>query len=98
VAPGVTADLTGLFLGPVPAVDAEPHALLRLLERRGELQRLVARRAQQVEREAVRCARPDAGQPRQLRDEVVDRRAEHAAIVPVCIGPDALASAGSGER
>jgi hypothetical protein len=47
-----------------------------------------------VEREPVRRARADAGQPGQLRDEVLDRRAEHAAIVPVWIGPDVRRGSG----
>jgi hypothetical protein len=40
-----------------------------------------------VKREPVGGAGAHPGQTRQLSDEVLDRRAEHAAIVPVCIGP-----------
>ncbi len=38
-------------------------------DRRRERERLVLRRAQQVEGEPLRGARADARQPRQLRDE-----------------------------
>jgi hypothetical protein len=47
-----------------------------------------------MEREPVRRPGADAGQPGQLRDEVLDRGAEHAAIVPVWIGPDVLRKVG----
>jgi hypothetical protein len=35
-----------------------------------------------MEREPVRGARADARKPRQLGDEILDRRAQHADIVP----------------
>src|SRR6185369_15154452 len=41
VAPFVTADLAGLVLGQVPALVAETDALLDLLERAGQCERLL---------------------------------------------------------
>ena len=61
-----------LVLGQVPALPAEAHALLDLLDRGRERERLVLRRPQQVEREPLRRPRADARQTRQLRDEVLD--------------------------
>src|SRR5439155_17425142 len=74
VATGVLADRAELFLGQIPALLAEADALLHLLNRRGERERLVLRGPEQVEREPVRRAGADARQACQLRDEVVDRR------------------------
>src|SRR5690242_8573050 len=82
VAACVAADLARLLLGQVPALAAEADALLDLLERAGERERLVLRDAQQVEGEALRRPLPDAGQARELCDEVLDGRAEHGPIVP----------------
>ncbi len=98
VAPSVAADLAGLVLGPVAALVAEAHALLRLLERAGERERLVRRRAEQVEGQPVRGPGAHPRKARQLRDEILDRRAEHAAIVPVRIGPDRRAKTVAGRR
>ena len=44
------------------------------------------RRREQVEREPLRRAPPDSGQLRELDDEVLDRRAEHAGSVSVRFG------------
>ena len=82
VAARVAADLARLLLGQVPALAAEANALLDLGDRRGERGGLVRRDAQEVEREPLRRSLADAGQARELRDEVVDRGAEHATIVP----------------
>ena len=59
---------------------------IRLLESAHE--RLVRRRPEEVEGKPVRGPGAHPRKPRQLRDEILDRRAEHAAIVPVRIGPD----------
>jgi hypothetical protein len=50
-----------------------------LADRLGERQRLVGRRAQDVEREPLRGALPDAGQARELGDEAVDGGCEHGS-------------------
>ena len=95
VAARVEADRAGLLLGQVPALAAEADALLHLGERRGERERLLGRPLQDVEREPLRRPLPDPGQPRQLRDEVLDRGAEHRAIVPVRLGRTAGLSCAS---
>src|SRR6185312_15130957 len=61
---------------------AEADALLHLLERRRERERLIRGPLEHVEREPLRRPLPDPGQPRELRDEVLDGGAEHGAIVP----------------
>src|SRR5207253_2346388 len=86
VAARVEADRADLLLGQVPALAAEADALLDLDDRGGERERLVLRYAQQVEREPLRGARPDPGQARQLRDEIVDGGREHGGSVPRCPG------------
>jgi hypothetical protein len=50
--------------------------LLDLTDRVGERQRLLVGDAQDVEREPLRGALPDAGQARELGDEAVDRGGE----------------------
>src|SRR5581483_5394626 len=77
VAPRVEADRADLVLRQVPALAAEADARLHLLDRLRQRECLVRRRTQEVEREALRRPCPDAGQTRQLRDEVVDRRGQH---------------------
>ena len=67
-----------LVLGEVPALAAEAHALLHLLDRAGERERLLLLRLEDVERQSLRGAAADSGQARQLRDEVLDGRAQHA--------------------
>ena len=74
VAARVEADRAELLLGQVAALAAEADALLHLLDRRRERERLVLADREQVEREPLRRARADSGQARQLRDEVVDGR------------------------
>src|SRR5439155_22569387 len=86
VAAGVRADRAHFVLRPVAALAAEADALLHHLDRLRELERLLLLRAQEGEREALRGARADAGQARQLRDEILDGRREHVRIVPVSIG------------
>ena len=53
---------------------------------RRERERLVRAAPEEVEREPLRRPRADAGQARQLRDEVVDRRAEHGVRLSVRFG------------
>jgi predicted enzyme related to lactoylglutathione lyase len=77
VAAGVETDRTALLLGEVPALVAEADALLHVLDRGGERECLVLGTLQEVEREAVRSASPDAGEARKLRDKVLDGGAEH---------------------
>ena len=78
VAPRVEADRAELLLGEVAALAAEAHALLHLLDRVGERERLLLLRLEEVEREPLRGAAADSRQPRQLRDEVLDGWAQHA--------------------
>jgi len=78
----VEADCADFFFGEVPALAAETHAFLHLFERRRERERFVLRPLQDVEREPLRRALTDPGQPRQLGDEVLDGGAEHRPIVP----------------
>ena len=84
VAPRVEADRARLVLGQVPALAAEAHALLDLLERRSEGERLLARPLQHVEREPLRRPLPDSRQPGELRDEILDRGAEHGPPTRHC--------------
>src|SRR5256885_10307618 len=61
VATRVLADRAELVLGQVPALVTEADALLHLLYRRGERERFVFRRPEEVERQPVRRAGADAG-------------------------------------
>jgi len=79
VAPRVGADRAHLFLGEVAALTTEADTLLDVLECGSERERFVLRALQDVEREPLGRPRPDPGKPAQLRDEVLDRGAEHAA-------------------
>ena len=78
VAARVETDRADLFLREVAALAAEAHALLDLLDRPGERERLFLLRLEQVERESLRGAAADARQARQLCDEVLDGGAQHA--------------------
>ena len=62
VAAAVEADRADLVLGQVPALAAEADALLHLGDRRRERERLVLRRAEDVEGEPLRRALADARQ------------------------------------
>src|SRR5262245_18079001 len=86
IAAGVAADRARLLLGEVAALAAEADALLHLVDRLGERERLLLRHLQQVEGESLRRARADPRQPRQLRDEVVDRGGQHRHTVTVRYG------------
>ena len=86
VAPLVGADAAELLLGQVAALAAEANTFLHLLERGGERERLLRRPLEDVEREPLSRPRADPGQPRQLRDEILDGGAEHGAIVPAGVG------------
>ena len=74
----VEADRAELLLGEVAALVAEPHALLHLADRVRERVRLGLRHLEEVEGEPLRGAAADARQPGELRDEIVDGRAQHA--------------------
>ena len=78
VAPRVEADRAQLVLGEVAALAAEADALLHLLDRAGERERLLLLRLEEMEGEPLRRAAADARQARQLRDEVLDGGAQHA--------------------
>src|SRR2546421_2428474 len=86
VAPRIDADRAQLLLGQVPALAAEAHAFLHLLDRSRKGQRLVRRNLEQVKRKSLRGSSSDPGKPRELRDEVVHSGAEHGSIVPASIG------------
>ena len=61
VAPRVEADRAELLLGEVAALAAEADALLHVLDRVGERQRLLLRHLEEVEREPLRGAAADPG-------------------------------------
>jgi hypothetical protein len=82
VAPRVEADRAHLVLRQVAALPAEADALLDLLDRACERERLVLGTLQQVEREPLRGALADAREPGELGDEVLDGGGEHGRIVP----------------
>src|SRR5438034_10785924 len=82
VAARIEADRARLLLRQVPALAAEADALLDLLDRRRERERLVLRDPEEMEGEPLRGASPDARQPGQLCDGGGDRRGEPALIVP----------------
>jgi hypothetical protein len=71
-----------LLLRQVAALAAEADPLLDFLDRGRERERLVGRPLEEMECEPVRRPRPDAGQTRQLRDEIVHGGAQHCPIVP----------------
>ena len=86
VAARVEADRAELLLGQVAALAAEADALLDLLDRVRERDGLVLLRREDVESESLRRPRADPGQPRQLRDQVVHRGAQHPHNLPVHSG------------
>src|SRR5918995_4753992 len=61
IAACVPADRADLVLGQVPALLAEAHSLLDVLDRRGERERLVFGTLEQVECKPVGRTRADAG-------------------------------------
>lgn len=83
IAARVEADRADLVLGEVPAFSAESDALFHVPNRVREPECLLLGDAQEVEREPVRRPGADARKPRQLGDELLDRRAEHLSIVPM---------------
>src|SRR5262249_47970682 len=64
----------------------EADALLHLLDRRRERQGLVLRALQEMECEPLRGARADAGEPRQLGDQVVDGGGGHSGSLATAGG------------
>src|SRR5918999_2892395 len=90
VTPLVAADPADLVFGQVAALAAETNAFLHVGDRAGERARLVLRRPQEVEREALRGARADPGQTGQLRDEVLDGGREHRLRLSTAVGWEGL--------
>ena len=82
VAARVRADAAELLLGQIPALTAEPDSLLHLADRVCEREGLLLGDAEDVERKPLRRARAHAREAGELRDQVVDERAEHARILP----------------
>src|SRR5207344_3666253 len=80
----VEADHAELLLREVPALAAEADPCLHLADRVGEGQGFLVRHPQQMEREPLRRARADAGQARQLGDQVLDDGAEHGRSAAHC--------------
>jgi hypothetical protein len=74
----VLADPAGGLGREVEADLAVADGLLDLADRIGQRQRLLVGGAQDVEREPLRGALPDAGQASELRDEAIDRGGEQA--------------------
>src|SRR4029078_5665103 len=73
VAPLVEAELAELALGEVEAAPAPGDLLLRLDDRSRAPARVLRRDAQDVERDALRRLRTDAGQAPELVDQPLDR-------------------------
>src|SRR6185295_19534555 len=78
VAASVLADDTELGLREVAALAAEADLVLHLANRVGERGGFLVRDAQDVEGQALCRAGPHAREARELADQVVDERAEHA--------------------
>jgi hypothetical protein len=74
--PLVLADAAGGLCGEVEAHLAVPDGGLDLADRIGEPERLLLRRAEDVESEPLRGALADAGQAGELGDEPIDRCCE----------------------
>ena len=86
VAPRVRADAAELLLGEVPALAAEADARLHVLDRARQLERLLGSRGEDVKRQPLSRPPPDAGELRELRDEVLDGRAQHGESLAVPFG------------
>ena len=82
VAARVGANAAERLLGQVAALAARTDSRLDLRDRRADGVRLVGGRREDVEREPLRRARADPGKAGELRDEVVDRGAQHGSSVP----------------
>ena len=78
VAAGVTADPALLGLRHVAAGAAEPHLVLDPVQGRGEPLDVDRFGGEQVERDALRALGPDAGQPAELVDQILDGAFVHA--------------------
>ena len=73
VAPLVAAERAQLAFGEVVAAPAPRHPLLGVDDRGREPLRVLGRGLQEIERDALRRLRADAGQPAELVDERLDR-------------------------
>src|SRR3984885_14481380 len=78
IAPGVQADPALLRLGHVPAGLAESHALGHLEQRVRQPADVLGVAGQQRERDPLGALRPDARQPAELVDQVLDDAFIHA--------------------
>src|SRR5690606_9663531 len=76
-APRVAADLALLLLGDVPADLAEAHARLDVADHLDEARDVLRVLGEEVERDALGALGPDAGQPPELVDQVLDRALVH---------------------
>src|SRR3954451_7344977 len=81
VAPWVAADAALLALRHVAAHDAEADLVLAFGECRYQPAYVAVFRGEQVERDALRALGPDAGQPAELVDEVLNRSFVHRVAV-----------------
>ena len=86
VAPYVRAHLTDLLLGEIPALAAEPDSSLDLLDRASKLDSVLGACGEQMESQTLCGAAANSGQLRELGDQVLDRRTEHARSVAVTFG------------
>jgi len=94
----VLADAAGRLRGEVEADLTVADRRLDLANRVGKRERLLLRRAEEVEREALRGALPDAGQTRELGDQTVDRRCKQTAERTSGIGRPASFGGADGYR
>jgi len=83
VAAGVGAVAAALRGRDVPAHLAEPHALLDLLQHVLQPRHVRGIRGEQVERDPLRALGPDAGQPAELVDQVLDRALEQSNVLAI---------------
>src|SRR5205823_5532234 len=74
VAAGVGTDRAHRLLGQVAALRAEADPLLHLADRVGQGERIRFRGLEDMERQPLRGPPANAGQPRELGDQVVDGR------------------------
>src|SRR4029079_15567026 len=79
VTPRVTADSALLLFSDVAADRAEADLVLHLGQGGDQTSYVERIGCEQVERDALRALRTDAGQPPELVDEVLDRAFVHAS-------------------
>ena len=86
VATCVRADRAELLLREVPALAAEADAGLHVLDRPRQLERVLRTGREHVECEPLRRSAADPRKLRELRDEVLDGRAQHGRSLAVRFG------------